>query len=71
MVNQNNIIHVTCFTNLDDYERDRWPIYLWNPRVGDHVESDRKRSLKIVAITHLYNLSNNIGDIKLKIELHN
>ena len=64
-----NLITGRCHTNLDDYNRDKWPtVFLCRPQVGDTVESKRGRTLKIVQITHSMN---NVGEPLLFIELHN
>jgi len=47
------MIHATCFTNLDGYERETWPtMFVEIPRVGEWVESDSGKSLRVVQITH-------------------
>ncbi len=48
-----NMIPVSCRTNLDDYQREWWPTeMLVRPLIGDRVESESGKVLKIVSITH-------------------
>lgn len=46
-------IPVQCFTNLDGYERERWPQTMaCRPQLGDAVESVSGKVLKVVRVTH-------------------
>jgi len=71
------LVKVICRTNLDSHQREVWPRYLYNPKVGDYVMSENRKKLRIVSITHLHN-SVTIGSARdgeefsvLEIELHN
>lgn len=77
-MSNNGFVKVVCHTNLDDYHLDIWPNYLYNPKIGDLVQSHKGNILKIVSITHCYdngeshNTFENEYEMKtaLKIELH-
>jgi len=46
-------IEAYCFTNLDEYKREKWPDkFVALPRIGDRVQAESGRVLKIVSITH-------------------
>jgi len=48
-----SLIPINCRTNLDDYQREYWPVEMVaRPIVGDRVESVSGKVLKIVSITH-------------------
>lgn len=49
------LVKVRCYTNLDSFSKEEWPIYMYNPKVGDYVKSITGRRLRIVSITHLFN----------------
>jgi len=61
------MIKIICHTNLDDYKGERWPLTMYNPKVGDSVRSLNGKILKIVEITHCEDINHRIF---LKIELH-
>lgn len=43
-----------CHTNLDDYKRDHWPDWFVSvPRMGDRVQAESGKILKVVGITHM------------------
>ena len=43
----------SCHTNLDNYERQKWPeIFAEIPRQGDRVRSKSGIGLKVCGITH-------------------
>jgi len=43
-----------CFTNLDGYEREEWPQFMVGiPNRGDRVEARSRRSLAVIAVTHV------------------
>jgi hypothetical protein len=46
------LIPVSCHTNLDEYKIDKWPTFMYNPKVGDSVVAESGRKLRIVQITH-------------------
>lgn len=48
------MINGYCRTNLDEYDRVKWPkVFAEIPKKGDYVESiDRKYRLKVHTITH-------------------
>lgn len=50
----NELIKVSCYTNLDDYNATLWPLVLQcRPMVGDYIRSkDDRKELRIVRITH-------------------
>lgn len=44
----------TCFTNLDKYEGEKWPEeFVAVPCLGDRVEGESGRSLKVIEVTHM------------------
>lgn len=47
------LVHVICDTNVDGYNNESWPQYLYRPVVGDYVQSRRRPTLRIAFITHL------------------
>ncbi len=48
------MINVACFTNLDAYKPEKWPRQLaCRPQVGDTVESDTGKRLKVIQIIHV------------------
>lgn len=60
----NNRVSVTCWTNLDGYQREKWPESLQcRPLVGDRIAAESKRNLRVVAVRHDY-------DGELSVELH-
>lgn len=65
-----NIIDGHCFTNLDDYQQERWPHkFCVAPKVGDWVRSRSSgKVLKIVQITHIQ--TEYSYEPELHIELH-
>lgn len=57
-------IHITCRTNLDEYKGFTWPTRLPAvPQVGQYMETENKKRLKIVSTTWLF-------DGTLEVELH-
>jgi len=47
------MVRVSCFTNLDNYEREEWPKEMvCAPRSGDRVEARSGKVLKVVGVTH-------------------
>lgn len=47
------MIEVICRTNLDDYNRCKWPtVFACRPIEGDRVKSECGKSLKVHMITH-------------------
>lgn len=47
------MIKGSCFTNLDEGRRDQWPKeFVALPRIGDSVEAESGRTLKVVDVTH-------------------
>ena len=47
------MVRVSCRTNLDDYNNERWPEQLLPTiKKGDWVKSKSGRVLKVVQITH-------------------
>jgi hypothetical protein len=62
------IIHGRCFTNLEEYGRERWPTaFVAVPRIGERIEAESGRSLKVVSVTHT---EPRRDEPLLKIELH-
>jgi hypothetical protein len=46
-------IHVICRTNLDAFARETWPKQMaCRPVVGDSVESDSGKVLRVIGVTH-------------------
>lgn len=46
-------IPVNCWTNLDDYKYEMWPVkFCCRPMVGDKVRSASGRILNICSIAH-------------------
>jgi hypothetical protein len=46
-------VRVRCFTNLDGYRHEEWPIEMEAvPSLGDRVKSRRGTSLAVVGVTH-------------------
>ncbi len=70
------LVPVSCHTNLDDFRGLRWPKLMYNPQVGQYVEAECGRYLKIVRITHVQlsserRLTNEYPNgVYLSIELH-
>jgi len=63
-----NTIKARCFTNLDEYDRETWPtVFVTVPRIGERVEAESGRSLKVVCVTHCLPQPD---QPRLKIELH-
>lgn len=58
-----------CHTNLDEYKGERWPEeFVAVPRIGENVESESGKTLRVVGITHA---KNGVGPgIFIRIELH-
>jgi len=47
------LIDARCFTNLDEYQREKWPSkFVAIPRVGDRIEAKSGKVLKVVSVTH-------------------
>ena len=47
------MINGYCRTNLDDYDREVWPeVFVSVPRVGECVQSQSGKILKVVRVTH-------------------
>lgn len=47
------LISARCFTNLDEYRREKWPSkFVAIPRIGDRIEAKSGKVLKVVSITH-------------------
>jgi hypothetical protein len=65
-----NMIDGHCFTNLDEYQNERWPHkFCVAPQVGDCIRSRSSgKELKVVRITHIQTEFN--GEPELVIELH-
>lgn len=71
-------IPVQCFTNLDGYERERWPTHMaCRPTQGDCVEARSGKTLKVVRVTHAERAVLGPGGVDtgerapyLKVELH-
>ena len=69
------MIKVSCHTNLDDYQRCKWPTVLaCRPEKGDRVKSECGKILKVCGITHTSNtFSGSQGQQEipmLRVELH-
>ena len=63
------MIEAKCFTNLDAYIGAQWPQkFAFPPRVGDYVQAEDKRRLRIVSVMHSTAFNNTPLVI---IELHN
>lgn len=73
------MIKVRCFTNIDKYQSCVWPTEMvCRPEIGDTVEAESGKQLRVVAVTH----TTEIGDSRydspldhrrvpvLKVELH-
>lgn len=57
-------IEINCFTNLDEYDQESWPISLpCKPVIGESMMSNKGKILRIVAIAYT------TGGL-LRIELH-
>ena len=60
---------VTCFTNIDDLNREEWPTeFACRPMIGDTVRSAIGVQLKIVQIIHTVHRQGR--EAHLMIELH-
>lgn len=64
-----------CFTNIDEYKREEWPTdFVFPPQVGNYVQSDSGKWLKVVSITHCYRKDTfhdlDVTGPYVKIELH-
>ena len=47
------MIKGTCYTNLDNYQRTKWPTeFVEVPKIGSFIESDGGAVLRVVSITH-------------------
>lgn len=47
------MIEAACRTNLDDYQREKWPTeFVALPRLGDWVEAESGVRLRVVGVTH-------------------
>ncbi len=58
------MIEIICRTNLDGYRGEKWPEQVQSaPRVGDWMQAESKRRLRVVEVTHLFS-----GE--LEVELH-
>jgi len=44
---------VICHTNLDGYESEIWPKFMYNPQIGDRVRGKSGRELIICGRTHI------------------
>jgi hypothetical protein len=60
---------VCCVTNIDSYKCEDWPTLMWNPKIGDLVESKKGHLLKIVQVTHCISKINP-GEPYIQVELH-
>tara|TARA_Y100000034_G_C6875031_1_gene400036 strand:+ start:1279 stop:1497 length:219 start_codon:yes stop_codon:yes gene_type:complete len=48
------MIEGRCRTNLDGYERCKWPeVFVAVPRIGERVEAKDGKRLKVCGVTHL------------------
>ena len=46
----------TCITNLDDYQKKRWPRnFIQLPRIGEFIKSHSGKTLKVKNIIHCGN----------------
>lgn len=66
-----------CFTNLNEYQGERWPNqFVAVPRIGDRVRASSGKSLKVVDIIHIMvDVRNENGCVvdsepRIKVELH-
>lgn len=62
-----------CFTNIDKFRSEKWPTkFVAVPRVGELVESESGKVLKVVAITHRVRTGpySDEAHAYVKIELH-
>lgn len=65
----NGKILAKYWTNLDEYSGEQWPFYLlFEPKVGQTVESEKGRRLKIVQIIHCFDFDSH--ESYLRLELH-
>lgn len=63
-----DIIRGRCFTNLDEYHRETWPTaFAAVPRIGERVEAESGRALKVVSVTHI---EPKRDEPRIKVELH-
>lgn len=70
-MNQNNLIRGICHTNLDDYKQEKFPEYfVVVPRIGEHVQSENGKRLKVVSITHCWGKLYADATAYIKVELH-
>lgn len=45
------MVKIACFTNLDEYKKERWPKQLSaKPGIGERVTSERGRELKVCSL---------------------
>ncbi len=62
------MIEGCCFTNLDDYQHCIWPNkFVAVPRVGDLMEADNGRLLKVVSVTHTQRYRSDGPEIKVEL----
>lgn len=58
-----------CRTNIDEYKREKWPTaFAFPPRVGDSVQAQSGRKLKVVQVTHY--IAEYDGQPGVEVELH-
>jgi len=64
------MISTVCFTNIDSYLHEQWPTEMVAvPNLGDWVESESGKILKVVKITHTQ-YHRGISAPYIRIELH-
>lgn len=65
------MILVHCHTNIDQYRCERWPREMCcRPQIGDSVESESGKVLKVCQITHRMGELNGQTYPMLFVELH-
>lgn len=56
------MIPIVCRTNLDNYQRETWPRTLaFPPRVGDWIQSESRKLLRICEVTFLFDGTVEVG----------
>jgi hypothetical protein len=57
-----------CRTNLDNYEREEWPMdFIFPPKVGDYVESISGKRLMVCCVTHTWNKRDNCPFVEIEL----
>jgi hypothetical protein len=66
------MIKAQCHTNIDKFKLETWPgEFAGMPRIGEWVESESGKLLKIVSITHAQRFRHHLGsEAYIKVELH-